>query len=165
MGSMDKQIVNVGEIENLANWVHRILPIQSLRQLVDLLVIVALLSLGFFALFRIAPPGAIVVGMLLGILPSLAGVLPTRFRIDLAGNLFLKKELLENLEAAAFRFGYKHRTMVDGVVTMKPKLPKILVWDENTVRLEGQQTAIVVTGPMLATSVLRRKMLKRLNLG
>ena len=55
--------------------------------------------------------------------------------------------------------------MVDGVVTMKPKLPKILVWDENTVRLEGQQAAIVVTGPMLATSVLRRKMLKRLNLG
>jgi hypothetical protein len=161
---MDREMVSVGEIENLANWVHRILPIQSLRQLVDLVVIVALLSLGFFALFRIAPPGAVVVGMLLGICPSLAGVLPTRFQIDVGGNVLMKRELMENLEAAAFRFGYKQRAVVDGVVTMKPKLPKVLVWDENTVRLQEQQTAIVISGPMLTTSVLRRKILKQLNL-
>ncbi len=38
---MHKELVTVGEIESLANWLHRVLPIQSLRQLVDLVVIVA----------------------------------------------------------------------------------------------------------------------------
>ncbi len=103
--------------------------------------------------------------MLLGICPSLAGVLPTRFQIDVGGNALMKRELMEYFEAAAFRFGYKHRAVVDGVVTMKPKLPKVLVWDENTVRLEEQQTAIAIMGPMLANSVLRRKLLKQLKLG
>ena len=104
-------MIAVGEMERLANPIQRVAPIQSLRQLVDLFVIVVLLSLGF--------------------LPQ-------------------KRELLETLQATAFRFGYKNHTIVDGVVTMNPKLPKFLVWDENTVRFV--EDAIVVTGPMPATS-------------
>ncbi len=161
---MDKDRVVVGEIENLANWVYRVLPIQSFRQLVFVVVTAGAISLGFFAIFRSIPPAIVVVGMLLGMHPFLAGVLPTRFRIDLAGNLLLKSELMANLEGGAFRSGYKHRTIVEGIVIMKPKLPRFLVWDENTVRLQEREGAIVVWGPMATTSALRRRVLKQLNL-
>jgi len=155
----------VGEIENLANWVYRVLPIQSLRQVVFVVVTTGAISLGFFAIFRASPPAVVIVGMLLGMHPFLAGVLPTRFRIDVAGNLLLKSELMASLEGGAFRSGYKHRTIVDGIVIMKPKLPRFLVWDENTVRLQEPEDAIVVWGPSTTTSMLRRKILKQFNLG
>jgi hypothetical protein len=158
---MDKERIVVGEIENLANFGHRLLPIRSFRQLVSVVVAAGFISLGFFALFRELPPGPVVVGMLLGMHPFLAGALPTSFRIKVAGNLLLKRELLERLKGAAFRFGYKNQTMVDGIMIMKPKLPKFLVWNENTLRLEERGDAIVVCGPLVATSMLRRKILKR----
>jgi hypothetical protein len=162
---MDKDRVVVGEMENLANWFHRVVPVQSFRQLVFVVVTGGALSLGFFAIFKAAPPAIVVVGMLLGMHPFLAGVLPTRFRIDVAGNLQLKSELLASLEGGAFRSGYKHRSIVDGIIIMRPKLPRFLVWDENTVRLEEREDAIVVWGPLGATSGLRGKILKQLNLG
>ena len=162
---MDKDRVVVGEIENLANWVCRVLPIQSLRQLVFVVVTAGAISLGFFAIFRAAPPAVVVVGMLLGMHPFLGGVLPARFRIAIADDLPLKRELFTNLEHAAFRFGYKNQRVVDGIVIMKPKLPRFLVWDENTVRLQEREGAIVVWGPLSATSMLRRKILKQYNLG
>jgi hypothetical protein len=43
MCPLDKEKVSVGEIEKLPNWVQRVVPIQSLRQLVDLVVIVGLI--------------------------------------------------------------------------------------------------------------------------
>ena len=104
---MDKDRVVVGEIENLTNWVYRVLPIQSLRQVVFVVVTAGAISLGFFAIFKAAPPAVVIAGMLLGMHPFLAGVLPTRFQIDVGGNGLMKRELMENLEAAAFRFGYK----------------------------------------------------------
>jgi hypothetical protein len=162
---MVKDRVVVGEMENLANWVHRVLPIQSLRQVVFVVVTSGATSLGFFAIFKSVPPAVVVVGMLLGMHPFLAGVLPTRFRINVAGNHLLKSELMANLEGGAFRSGYKHHTIVDGIVIMKPKLPRFLVWDENTVRLQEREDAIVVWGPLGATSGLRGKILKQLNLG
>jgi hypothetical protein len=158
---MENQAITVGEIENLANWVHRVLPIQSFRQLVSVVVAAALVSLGFFGIFRVLPPAGVVVGMLLGMYPFLAGALPTRLRIKITGKPSLKREALENLEDAAFRIGYKSKNIVEGVVTLKPKLPRVLVWDENTVRLVDQQDAIVILGPLLATSFLRRKILKQ----
>jgi hypothetical protein len=162
---MVKDRVVVGEMENLANWFHRVVPVQSFRQLVFVVVTGGALSLGFFAIFKAVPPVVVVAGMLLGMHPFLAGVLPTRFRIDVAENLRLKSELMASLEGGAFRSGYKHRTVVDGVVIMKPKLPRFLVWDENTVRLEEREDAIVVWGPMGTTSGLRGRVLKQMNLG
>jgi hypothetical protein len=162
---MDKDRVVVGEMENLANWVHRVLPIQSLRQLVFVVVTAGAISLGFFAIFRAVPPAVVVVGMLLGMHPFLAGVLPTRFRIDVADDVRLRRKLFANLEQAAFRFGYKNQSVVDGIVIMKPKLPRFLVWDENTVRLQEREGAIVAWGPLSAMSTLRRTILKQLNLG
>jgi hypothetical protein len=91
--------------------------------------------------------------------------LPSRFRIDIAENARLKGEIFGVLEHASFRFGYKNQADVDGVVIMKPKLPRFLVWDENTVRLEERGEEIVVEGPLVATSVFRRRILKHLKVG
>jgi hypothetical protein len=164
MGTTNNGRVAVGEIENLANWLHRVVPIRSFRQLVSVLAAAGLVSLGFFIIFRAVPPGAVVVGMLLGMCPFLEGVLPSRFRIDIAENSRLKGEIFGVLEHASFRFGYKNQSVVDGVVIMKPKRPRFLVWDENTVRLSEQGDAIVIEGPLVTTSVLRRRVLKQFNL-
>jgi len=161
VNSVENPAIKVGEIENLATWVQRMLPVQSYRQLIFVVVAAALVSLGFFGIFRILPPGGVVIGMLLGMFPFLAGALPTRLCINVTGGPSLKRDLLRNLEDAAFRFGYKSKDIVEGVVTLKPRLPKILVWDENTVRLLEQQDAIVIIGPLLATSFLRKKILEQ----
>jgi hypothetical protein len=153
-------MVEVGEIEKLARAVQRIVPIQSFRQLVSLVTITALISLGFYSIFKIAPPSFVLLGMVAGMYPAFAAVLPSRFHIYIPGNPTLQRDLWENLEGAAFRFGYKSKTVVNGIVYMKPRLPRFLVWDENTVRLEAQQDKIIVYGPLKVSTELRGKILK-----
>jgi len=162
-GDSENHAITIGEIENLANWTHRVLPIQSFRQLISVVVAAALVSLAFLSIFRILPLIGVVVGMLLGMYPFLAGALPARFQIVVTDKLSLKRALMDSLEEAAFRFGNKDKAVSEGVVTLKPKLPRFLVWDENTVRLVDQQDAIVIIGPLLATSFLRRKIVKQLS--
>ena len=149
----------VSETEKLTHPLRLAFPIQSAAQLVSALFTVAiawiiLLGLGKF-IFHESPPKGLWIGMLLGGLPAIWAVLPSRVFVAVDGAIG-KRAVIDFIRHKGYRYGLKKETVVDSQIQLSPSWPRFLVWQENTVKIEEVAQGVNITGPSAAIALLSK---------
>jgi hypothetical protein len=156
--------LQIGEVKSLGNRFQRhLLGVQSARQLVSIAVSIGIGMLIFFVIVRVAsggyPPLIVILFGAIGALPVLSSTLPSRFTIS-TPNSVRRDEIAGFLRQKAIKSGYKREATIDGKILLQPNWPTLFVWKENTVRIERVGDSIIVTGPIMTTTILHRVALK-----
>jgi hypothetical protein len=151
-------LVEIGKVKgpHPARWLF---PIQSFRQGVSFFAPLGMVGSAFLAIGKFIvhelPPLGVILGMLAGSVPVLVRVLPSRFIITVNDEI-KRREIIGFIEDKARRYGYKNKTVDGRRISLSPKLPRILVWDENTVHVEEGDETITVVGPIAAVKYLHK---------
>lgn len=149
-------MIDVGELRLETTGVRRFLLFQSLPQLASWAAIVASMfgvcTLVVRAMGGVPPDGDVIVGGIVGTLPSLWLARRAGFRVrgPARAQAFavLEGRLGIRFYAPPVRIGAEH--------VFLPKLPRWLRWDEQTVRIAMGLDGMVVTGPYGTLLGLRR---------
>jgi hypothetical protein len=125
-----------------------------------LLVFVALMDLAILKLLGTRRPAPIVIGSLIGMLPSIYIALPGRFEVK---SRAAARHLLTDIEERVNSLGYRIRTDENPAKAWRYRLnhPRWLRWRENEIeiRLRDEQS-IEVYGPERMLRNLRTRLLR-----
>ena len=137
-------------------WTRRVLLFQSVPQMLSWLACVLAVYLVVVVIARLAHattvnPRYFIVGFL-GTLPSLYGTLPCVFSVSGAD----RARIEEAVDRFARRMGYVGMPAGRGEKAYRSKLPRLLRWDENVIRLAADGSDIRIQAPKIVAARLRQ---------
>ena len=158
MTASKNSILTVSNISYpLPTWRYRVL-FQSWAQLRSWLLIVVgcTLAIHFLAVFskgRVMPIGYLLGGLALGGLISVLMVLQARFTVSPASEAAVRRVVTE-VEIAR----YIENGVVDDAVMYRQNLPRMLRWDEGSIRITREGETLILTGPVVNLKRIRSRL-------
>lgn len=134
-------------------------PIQSWRQFVSLMLMLAvglpLIAMLCMLLDPGAPPLAIVAPVLVGGLAPVFAALPARFDV---ATRFQARHFVQRLDDTIASLGYVAREATPGSRRVYVRQETLLRWKENEIAVTLSEHAIVVSGPIFTLRLLQQRL-------
>ena len=141
----------------LPTWRYLVL-FQSWAQLQSFLLIVLVCTLAIHGLAvassaRVMPIGALLTGLTLGGLISVLMVVRAQFSVSPASEDAVRRVVTE-VEIAR----YIENGVVDDAVMYRQNLPRMLRWDEGSIRITREGETLILTGPVVNLKRIRSRL-------
>lgn len=139
-------------------WHKKLLPVQSIRQLTDSVIIAVALSYLSTRIFFPWPDGFFVVTVFawLGILPVMSFVLPAKLIIETNST----NVVVNTVESILYSEHYRSNEVENSLdqLAFEVNLPRFLKWRESDVFVVKQYNVVTIQGPILMMRMIKVKL-------